>query len=360
MSNGPGRLETIDRTRGIAVLLMTVDHAREAFMANPLIGDPIAPGVSDSLFLTRWVTHICAPTFALLAGMSLALMAVNLRMTPGRTAKVAFVKGAGLIALEALVVSGFWRMSWPPDPMALGVLWALGAGFLALGFAAFLPRSAMLPLGLAAGASGALSNVVHSWPSGHLGHHAVQALFVSGVPLIGGAAFVHYPPIPWIGVMLLGYWLGGSPWIGRERSRVRAFSAMGAASLAAAAGLVAAAWLYGRPPGTDVEPLWRAALNAKKYPPSPTFLTLTLALSFFALAAFERRPKAVPDVLGNYGRAPLAYYVAHLALLFTLAWSTGLRTESVGGVWAIAFGAATLLYPTPHVQRMLKTRKRQP
>src|SRR5580700_802380 len=70
------RIQAIDWMRGLVMVLMTVDHAGARYDAHHMHGDNAATWVVGSPlpadeFLTRWVTHVCAPLFVLLAGTSL-------------------------------------------------------------------------------------------------------------------------------------------------------------------------------------------------------------------------------------------------------------------------------------------------
>src|SRR5258708_4677855 len=62
------RLRSIDLVRGLFMVIMALDHTRGFF--NNSSFDPVdLSKTTEAYFLTRWITHYCAPTFMFLAGI---------------------------------------------------------------------------------------------------------------------------------------------------------------------------------------------------------------------------------------------------------------------------------------------------
>ncbi|HEX6226365.1 MAG TPA: heparan-alpha-glucosaminide N-acetyltransferase domain-containing protein, partial [Chryseolinea sp.] len=105
------RVESIDTLRGIVMILMALDHVRtyfhfDAFLYNPVDIDHTSAG----LFITRWITHLCAPTFIFLAGISSYL--VSQKKTRSDTSFFLLTRGIWLVALQLTLI----RFAWNFDP----------------------------------------------------------------------------------------------------------------------------------------------------------------------------------------------------------------------------------------------------
>jgi hypothetical protein len=64
-------------------------------------------------------------------------------------------------------------------------------------------------------------------------------------------------------------------------------------------------------------------LATTKYPPSLLYILMTLGPAAIACAFAERWRGPIKDALVTFGRAPLAFYVAHLYLIHALAMLLG-------------------------------------
>ena len=103
------RLTSIDALRGLAIVVMALDHVRD-YVRVAAAQDPMAdPNIGAALFFTRWITHYCAPTFVFLAGTSAGLMAS--RRSPAALARFLLTRGLWLIAVELFIVATAWTFA---------------------------------------------------------------------------------------------------------------------------------------------------------------------------------------------------------------------------------------------------------
>ena len=312
------RLQSIDVVRGLVMVVMAIDHARD-YLGNAHF-DPMDPGrTTAALYLTRLVTHLCAPGFILLAGTSAYLARKGPRFLLSR--------GLWLVVVEITIVAFGWTFN-PAYGSALQVIWAIGWSMVALAAIVLLPPRAILVLALA---MIGLHNLFDGIPvaalrggGGSARDWAISILHVQNFPVI-------YPLVPWIGVMALGYAIG--PVFERE-DRVRRLLVIG---LCATAAFVALRLVnrYGDPhPWTTDHPLM-SFFRTEKYPPSLDYLLMTLGPIFLLLAAAEKVP--VPALV-VFGRVPFFFYITHIYAIHALAVLVAVST---------GFGARTVLAPWP-------------
>src|SRR3712207_1251609 len=78
---GCPRLEAVDALRGLVMVLMALDHIR-LYFSEALFDVTDLTKTTPSLFLTRWVTHFCAPVFVFLTGVGAYLSGARGRSRP--------------------------------------------------------------------------------------------------------------------------------------------------------------------------------------------------------------------------------------------------------------------------------------
>ncbi len=101
---------------------------------------------SVPIFLTRWITHFCAPVFTMLAGVSACLYGMkNNRST---LSTFLFTRGLWLVILELAYVTLAWTFNPHYPAFIFQVIWALGISMMVLALLIHLPRTVLLFIGL--------------------------------------------------------------------------------------------------------------------------------------------------------------------------------------------------------------------
>jgi len=305
------RLPAIDRLRGLVILLMALDHVRDFFNLEAMQFDPLdLSRTYPALFLTRFITHICAPTFVLLAGVSAYLHGKKLSE---RRALGFFLltRGAWLILLDALVISPVWLVEF--GPVYLGTLWAIGFSMIALAALVWLPPRAILAAGGLIVVSHNLLDWLHAQAFGAWAPLWTM-LHEPGTLPFGLRGAVYYPVLPWIGIMALGYGMG-EVFLGPSGLRRRQLTLLGLAAIALFL-LLRGTNFYGDPRPWSVQASGvttaLSMLKVTKYPPSLLYALVTLGPALLLLSAMDRLGGKLGEVLATFGRVPLFIYVLHL------------------------------------------------
>lgn len=306
------RVAVLDLLRGLVMVLMALDHSR-AFLGGGT--DPLdLATTTPAWFLTRWVTHFCAPVFVALAGLSAALYARRVGVEVARRFLVS--RGLWLILLEVTVVNFCWQFSF--YHVSLLVIWALGASMITLAVTIRLHRLAPLLLGLVVLLGHDLLSGIDPADMGSMALPWGLALAPYGFSIGSLPVGVSYPFLPWAGLMALGW--ASAPWLmGDGEVRPRRAIALGLGLLAAFV-LLRSLGLYGDPrPWTAQERGWSytmlSFLDCAKYPPSLHFLLMTLGPALLLLPLLERVGRHLAPLLQVFGRVPLFFYLLHIPLI---------------------------------------------
>ncbi|MDQ6654315.1 MAG: heparan-alpha-glucosaminide N-acetyltransferase domain-containing protein [Verrucomicrobiota bacterium] len=336
-SSTRARVEAVDVLRGLVMVIMALDHTRDFF--SDFAGNPTdAATASGMMFFTRWITHLCAPTFVFLAGTSIYLQ--SLRKPRPQLARFLVSRGLWLMLLELAVVSSILTFHPSAHVMLLQVIWVTGVSMIVMAALIYLPLWAVT-------AFGALLVV---------GHNAFDAVSPAGMSPIAGTIWrlLHvpgplvppgsgnfwislYPLLPWPGIMALGFAFGAllqRPLTARQRAMLL----LGGASIFAFAALRFTN-LYGDPRAWTHQAsalrTFLSFMDVQKYPPSLLYVLGTLGLSLCLMAAFDRwqargNLPSVRAVLSIYGRVPFFYYVLHFTAIHLAALLT---TAALGLNW---------------------------
>ena len=285
------------------MVLMASTHTRDFFALGSFNPRDVA---EPALFLTRWITHFCAPTFIFLAGISAFLYGAQGRSPGGQPLPAHARSLAG--ADRFTVVRLGWTFSLHFDRLVMQVIFAIGVSMMALALLVYLRPWAIAVVAIAFiaghnildgikaeqfGAAAPIWNLLHQPGPVAISPHLVL--------------YVLYPLIPWIGVMAAGYALG--PIFRFDRAvRMRWLIGLGAA---VTAGFIAlrASNLYGDPAGWAMhDSLLATALsfiNCEKYPPSLLYIAMTIGPSLLLLAAFTR-PRPAGGFDATFGSVPFS------------------------------------------------------
>jgi uncharacterized membrane protein len=363
------RINSIDVVRGLVMIIMALDHVRDFMHITALTQQPTDLNTtSPALFFTRWVTHLCAPTFVFLSGSSAFISFIN-KNNIAASRRFLLSRGIWLIVLDfTLVGFGLW-FDIHFNTYIFDVLSAIGFGFIIMSFLLNVSLTTIAAIGLfIIFGHNLFALIPFDSPS------VFQKILISffspqAFPFGNGKLFVMgYPPIPWLGIMMVGF-ASGKLFLYDEAKRKTIFLKIGLLALILFV-VIRFINVYGDTIPWSVQ---RSALftflsfiNVTKYPPSLVFCLLMPGIMFLILAAVEGMQNRFTKITTVYGKVPLFFFLVHWyiihPLMFLMVFMQGYKvSDMVFGfnfgrpkegsglqLWAIYLiwiGVLVLLYP---------------
>src|SRR2546423_1549478 len=143
------RIDSVDLLRGIVMVIMMLDHTRDYIHSGVLLFDPLDLSKTTVwLFLTRWITHFCAPVFVFLAGTGAYLQFARGK-SKRELSRFLISRGFWLIVLEVTVVRAAALFNLDPKFIFfLQVIWVIGVSMIVLAALIHLPLKIIAPFGV--------------------------------------------------------------------------------------------------------------------------------------------------------------------------------------------------------------------
>ena len=315
------RILSIDFTRGLVMILMVLDHVRDLMHVDSVTHTPTdLSSTTAAIFLTRFVTHFCAPIFVFLAGTSAYLSSQN--ATDKKRNRVFLLKrGLWLILLEFTVVNfGVW-FDIGFHLYLFQVIAAIGFGFVVLSFLSRLSPRIVGSIGLFIILTHNILPLIAIEQESILKTILTPLFSTTAIPLTEKTTLVMgYPPIPWIGILLIGFGVGvlfNRP----QNERKSIFLKIGLISIALFF-VLRFINIYGDPAPWSAQKsslfTVLSFINITKYPPSLIFCLLTLGGMFLILAMSEQIENRFTNIVSVYGRTPMFFYLIHWYIVHPL------------------------------------------
>ncbi len=326
------RILSIDASRGFIMILMALDHANSFLSSgysSEFWGGQLRQFESSAAFLLRFVTHVCAPGFFFLMGVSMIYLSESRRQQnwPDALVRRYFITRGLVIIMIHFALSLMMavpRILQGDFGIVFNVLFILGLSMILCSFCIRLSPSLTFTL---ATISFLLPELLLArfFEFGQSINPIVQLILVPG-PM--GHHTVYYTLFPWIGFCLIGLLFGKQLYKDR-RSTIARLPAMIVAGLVLFFLLRLMGGFGNLRPSVSND--WMSFLHLTKYPPSIVFSLLMLSLNFAVLYIFEKLDNFVSDkgsFLLVFGRSALFFYVVHHFIYIAMMMG-GLRNLSL-------------------------------
>ncbi|HLY69324.1 MAG TPA: heparan-alpha-glucosaminide N-acetyltransferase domain-containing protein [Puia sp.] len=312
------RIYSIDFTRGLVMIIMALDHVRDMMHVHAIDQSPTnLSTTTPALFFTRWITYLCAPTFVFLAGTSAYISCKNKRDV-SQSRKFLLERALWLMILEFTLVNfgiffdlGFHRFIFE-------VIATIGFGFFILALSLKSSSKAIGMVGLLIIFCHDLVPII-PLREGSIIKLVLAPFFDPGPFLVTPHSVfsMSYPPIPWLGIMLIGF-ATGKLFDMPLAKRKNLFLQIGLGALFMFA-IIRFINIYGDPGPWSTQKnmlyTWLSFINVAKYPPSLLFCLITLGSMFIMLSFSEIASGWFFKFVSAFGKVPLFYFLVHFYLI---------------------------------------------
>jgi uncharacterized membrane protein len=343
------RIQSLDYLRGIVMILMVLDHTRFFFHETALTNNPEdLTTTTTALFMTRWVTHFCAPVFIFLTGTSAFLYEIKTGSKKA-LAKFLLTRGFILILLELTVFKFAWEFDYSIGHFTLLVIWAIGITMIFLAGMIFFDKRILLVLGLIIVFGHNLLDPV-SFPEGTFMDALWKLLHVRGWFPLGDSSgvFVLFSVLPYFGLVLLGYSLGQfytTEFDSFKRKSLLRWIGLGCCVLFIALRFMN---VYGDPKPWSVQSngvfTVLSFIATTKYPTSLLYLLMTIGPALVLLSYTEQISGWLNDKILIIGRTPMYFYLWHLFLIHGSAFIVGMNGHNLLTVYIATLAITVILY----------------
>lgn len=330
------RIHSIDFTRGIVMIIMALDHVRDLLHVDAITQSPTnLATTTPALFFTRWITYLCAPIFVFLSGTA-AFLSLQRSNNQQQSRRFLWKRGLFLILLEFTLVNLGLYLDPGFHSFIFEVIAAIGFGFIMLSFMSKWSWKTVGIIGLIIICCHNLLPLI-PFSKDSIVATVISPLFGPGFFSLGaGRSFLMaYPPIPWLGIMLVGF-AAGKYFELDSSIRKKIFLRIGWIALLL---FVAIRFIniYGDPIPWSAQKnavyTFLSFMNITKYPPSLLFCLVTLGIMLLLLAKAEQVRGRLAAIVLRYGQVPLFYFLLHFylihAIMFFVLWSQGIRWEQM-------------------------------
>ena len=306
------------------MIIMALDHSRDFIHYGPSIDqDPLdLATTSPILFMTRWITHFCAPIFVFLSGTSIFLYGSKGK-TKNEVAFFLFTRGLFLMLAQIFIIAPLWDATL--SHILLQVIWAIGLCMVLLSVLQYLPYKFLLLLGFIIIFSHNLLDSItietpfwrsFLWAVVHEEHE-----FQINNNLV---VIVGYPFLPWLGLMILGYCIGKLYLPeSHAKARKKLLQTIGIASIVLFI-LIRYVGIYGDLNSWQHQQSWLYTffdfVDTTKYPPSILYILMTIGPALIALPYLENISNlGIWKKIIVFGKVPFFYYMLHVALIHAIS-----------------------------------------